>query len=225
MWCKQSETGIIELVNHQLKNWWNVQLSEGTQECVRMALFRSEKAFSKSKSKYFWHEGEVAFHTENSVQYAIFLYMLSNSLYKAGFTEDASYVYYLNKIMHSIDWFYAVELPEYFGAEHPLSSVLGRASYGNYLFIYQGVTVGGNRKGDKIFYPQIGENVLLYSDSKVIGNSKIGNNVIVSAGCYIKDTDIPDNSIVYQGGVSYELVIKEKKPEEIVAMTNHIWKH
>ena len=52
----------------------------------------------------------------------------------------ASYAYYLNKIMNSVDWFYAIELPDVFCAEHPVGSVLGRAKWnGNRFFVYQRV--------------------------------------------------------------------------------------
>lgn len=127
--------------------------------------------------------------------------------------EAATYVYLLNKVLHSVDWFYEIELPINFCAEHPMSSVLGRAKYGNYFWIYQGVTVGGNRKGDNINYPVIGENVLLYANCTIIGNSHIGNNVIVSANSYIKDTDIPNNCLVF--GQTPNLIIKEKTENEI----------
>ena len=45
--------------------------------------------------------------------------------------------------MNSVDLFYAIELPQKFGAEHPLGSVMGRAKYGDGFFFYQGCTVGG----------------------------------------------------------------------------------
>ena len=52
-------------------------------------------------------------------------------------------------------------------AEHPLGSVLGKADYGDYLFVYQGTTIGENRKGDKLFYPVLGNNILLYANSTI----------------------------------------------------------
>ena len=54
-------------------------------------------------------------------------------------------IYYLNKILHSIDCYFEIKLPTKFGVEHPLGSVLGRASYSEGLFIYQGCTIGGNK--------------------------------------------------------------------------------
>ncbi len=64
--------------------------------------------------------------------------------------------------MHSVDWFYAVDLPVHFLCEHPLGSVLGKASYGDYFLIYQGTTVGGSIKGDIIYYD---ESVKRYFDA------------------------------------------------------------
>jgi serine O-acetyltransferase len=86
---------------------------------------------------------------------------------------------------------------------------MGRAKYGNRFFFYQGCTVGGNRNKGILEYPVIGENVTMYSDSKIIGNSIIGNNVLISANAYIKNEKIPDNSIVF--GQSPNLIIKQRK--------------
>lgn len=132
------------------------------------------------------------------------------------------YVYYLNKIMHSIDWFYAVSLPEHFGAEHPLGSVLGRANYGDYFFIYQGCTVGGNRKGGTLYYPDMGHHCVMFANSSIIGKCNIENNVILSSYCHVKDEDVPDNCIVF--GESPHLIIKERTEEEIHRMISNIWR-
>ena len=68
-----------------------------------------------------------------------FLYYLSHDIYKnAKAGQLCDKIYYLNKIFHSVDLFYAIDLPNYFGAEHPLGSVMGRAQYSNGFFFYQG---------------------------------------------------------------------------------------
>lgn len=128
--------------------------------------------------------------------------------------------------MHANDWFYQIELPKHFWAEHPLGSVLGRAKYGDYLFVYQGTTIGGNRSlenGESVLrYPTLGNNVVLYANSTVLGNTKIGDNVIVAANTYLINEDIPSNCIVF--GTSPNIVIKVKSEEEIIKLTEHIWK-
>ena len=44
----------------------------------------------------------------------------------------------------------------------------------------------------------IGENVRMCSNSRIIGNCRIGNNVILAAGCFVKDTDVPDCTLVFR---------------------------
>ena len=136
-----------------------------------------------------------------------------------GVTADQ--VYYLNKILHANDWFYAVNLPTHFLFEHPLGSVLGRAVYGDYFFVYQGTTVGGNRNNGKIFYPTIGTNVILFANATVLGDTHIGNNVVISANTYLINENIPDNCIVF--GKSPRIIIKPKSEKEIKNYTKNIW--
>lgn len=107
-------------------------------------------------------------------------------------------------------------------AEHPLGSVLGKAQYSDYLFVYQGTTIGGNRKKGKLYYPKLGKNVVLYANATILGETTIGNNVIVSSNTYIINEKVPDNCIVF--GQSPNIVIKEKSEPEILEMTKHIWR-
>ena len=138
-----------------------------------------------------------------------------------GGGTSADQVYYLNKIMHGVDWFYAIDLPEHFSCEHPLGSVLGRANYGDYLFVYQGTTVGGNRRNNKLYYPTLGNNVILFANATVLGDTHIGNNVVISADSYLLNETIPDNSIAF--GTSPNIVVKRKSEDEIKQYTQHIW--
>lgn len=119
--------------------------------------------------------------------------------------------------MHSVDWYYEIELPEYWGVEHTLGSVLGRAKYGKGFFIYQGCTVGGNKK----IYPELGENVILYANATVLGSSKIGNNVVISTGTTVKDESIPDCCLVF--GQSPNLIIKRKDAAYMDELVSKFW--
>jgi serine O-acetyltransferase len=217
-----SEAEILSLVKHQI--FYNFCLDEKQnmmklldEKLVHEVLERSEECFSKANSKYFYNNTETVFNVQNTIQYTIFLYFLSNSAYKYGNTELASFIYYLNKIMNSIELFYSIELPEHFCMEHPLGTVLGKAQYGDYFFCYQGCTVGGNKN----VYPVIGKHVIMFSDSKVLGNCHIGDNVIIGANTYIKDTDIPNKSIVY--GQYPNIVIKTERNDIIQEENNRIW--
>ena len=51
--------------------------------------------------------------------------------------------------------------------------------------------------------------VRMCANSSIIGNCRIGDNVIIGANSGVKDEDVPDNSIVF--GYSPHLIIKAKR--------------
>ena len=206
---------IGELVCHQLSAYWLDFDEKKVKDNVPYALERIENDFKGCAMNR-------VFSPIHSVSWAVFLYYLSNSIYIQGGGMEADLVYYLNKIMHANDWYYEIQLPNHFLAEHPVGSVLGRAKYGDYLFVYQGTTIGGNRKNGKPCYPHLGKNVLLYANSTLLGNTLIGNNVIISADTYLINEVIPDNCIVF--GRTPDIRIVQKSESEIKDMTSHIWK-
>lgn len=212
---------IEETLLHQLYNFWPDVDEKKILSAVPTALDAIQKNYEGLPNKRLFDGKDVRFVPLMSVQWMNFLYRLSHALYKTGGGTAADQVYYLNKIMHSVDWFYAIELPTHFLCEHPLGSVLGRAKYGDYFFVYQGTTVGGNWKNCKLCYPTIGENVILFANATVLGDTKIGNNVIVSADTYLINENIPNNCIVF--GRSPSITIKKKTEDEIKQYTRHIW--
>lgn len=189
------------------------QFSENTErgmlkEGVHDALKRSEVCFAGAakKSKYFCQDGQIYFNPFHSGQYTIFLYFLSHSIALRGADWKllADRIYYLNKALNGLDLFYEVEMPKVFFLDHPVGTVMGRAKYGEFFSFSQCCTVGNNRGS----YPIIGQNVLMHSGSKIVGNCCIGDNVVFSANTYVIDTDIPSCSLVF--GASPNLVIKQK---------------
>ena len=85
----------------------------------------------------------------------------------------------------------------------------------------QGTTVGGNRSHGKLSYPVLGDNVILFANATVLGDTKIGSNVVISSGTYLLGEEIPDNCIVF--GKSPDITIKRKSEDEIKSYTEHIW--
>lgn len=168
-------------------------------------LARLRTCIKGVENKYFKREEKLFFSYVHSGQYLIYLYYYSHECSKKGLVSLKDKLYYLNKILHSVDIYSDVSLPEVFFLEHPMSTVLGRAEYGSNFFAMQGCTIGGN----KAKYPVIGNHLKMYSNSKILGACNIGNNVTLAANTYVKDTDIPDNSIVF--GQSPDLIIKLKK--------------
>ncbi|MEZ9312020.1 hypothetical protein AB4205_12985 [Vibrio sp. 10N.286.49.F3] len=196
----------IILLKTQLKSNFLLSFEEEKQlDLVFDKVFsKVDFCFTKTRNKYYHENGVAIFNALHSGQYTIFLYFVS--VLVSGFNKDlADKVYYLNRMMNSVDLFYEVKLPNYFELDHPLGSVLGRGCYGEGFKFSQGCTVGNN----KGVYPIIGDNVIMMSNSKVIGSSKVGSNVILSANTYIKDTNIPNDTVVF--GQSPNLVFKSNQ--------------
>lgn len=198
---------LIQNLITRLRNFFFIDETE--EELIKskhpLVIEKLYKCFLNIDNKYFKHENErLKFSYAHSGQYLIYLYFYSRIFADLKHPLKDK-LYYLNKIMHGVDIYCEVELPETFYFEHPIGMILGRASYGNNFIAMQGCTVGGN----KGIYPIIGMNVKMFSQSKTLGNCNIGNNVWISANTYIKDQDVPSNCIVF--GSSPNLIIKEIK--------------
>lgn len=210
MVIKGGKEQLVSNLINQLNNFWLDINTDIIYETIDDALLREEVVLSSlnKNNKYVWNDGVLVFTPVHSVQYSIFLYFLSNVLYKRyPSRSEADCVYYLNKIMNSVDWFYAIELPNVFYAEHPVGSVLGRASYGERIYIYQGCTIGGSRDAlGNLHYPQIEGDLIMYANSSVLGNCRIGKGVVLGAGTRVVNQDVPAMSMVF--GSSPNLYVK-----------------
>lgn len=183
------------------------------------ALERFEACISKIDNKYYYklnenQEREAYFDPLHTCQWLLFLYIVANTIYKyEDEKKEAARVvcdkiYGQSKTVSGCDMYYEVEMPEIFTFDHPTGSFMGRAKYGNYFSFSQGCSVGNHNE----IYPVIGEHVSMQAGSKVLGNSHIGDNCVISAGAMVRDEDVPANSIVY--GKSPDLVIKNVNSEE-----------
>jgi serine O-acetyltransferase len=152
---------------------------------VGLALERTAHCFSRVGLKGFTDAEGAIFSHRHSDQYAIFLYYLANSAFQAGNIVLAEKTYALNKALHGLDAFYEVELPAIFAVQHPVGTVLGRATYSDYFLCYQNCTVGANLEGE---HPSFGEGVVMYGGSRIIGDTHVGSNTLVSTGAIVIDS-------------------------------------
>lgn len=140
-----------------------------------------------------WRSGE--FHYLHSSQYAIFLYFLANSIWRQeGPDKVCTKLFFLNKALNGIDCFYEIALPNVFFIGHSVGIVLAKASYGEYLVLYQNSTVGKNHG----IAPTLGKGVILYPHTAVIGNSSIGDGSVISQGVSVINRNTPGHCLVFQ---------------------------
>jgi serine O-acetyltransferase len=155
-------------------------------------LERTSFCFRYIKNKYFYEDNEVIFNHMNADQYAMFLYFVANTLYRdERDIRICEKIYMLNKVLHGIDVYFEVELPEIFHFVHPIGTVLGRGQYSNYLLIYQRCGIGSNHD----IYPVLKPYVTLRPGSSVLGKCLVGENCTIAAGSLLLDRDLDDNTV------------------------------
>lgn len=80
--------------------------------------------------------------------------------------------------------------------DHGAGVVIGETSIiGNNVTLYQGVTLGGTGKERGKRHPTIGDNVVIGTGAKVLGNITIGSNSYIGANAVVIK-DVPNNSTV-----------------------------
>ena len=105
-----------------------------------------------------------------------------------------------------IDIHPAATIGEYFAVDHGTGVVIGATSIiGNNVKIYQGVTLGAksfsyDENNDPINIPRhpiIGDNVIIYSNTSILGRITIGKNAIIGGNIWVTE-DVAENEKLTQ---------------------------
>jgi serine O-acetyltransferase len=204
-----SESDLAKYVSRQLNNIFpdNTEiLPNSFGSSIQLTIERLDYCFKRVNYNKYRIENESIFNHLYSDQYLMFLWFLSNTVWRETCNEIlATKIYYLNKTLHSFDCMYDTELPDIFFISHGLGTVLGKAKYQNFFIAMQGCTIGAIN-GD---YPVLGKGVSLTANSSIIGNCKIGNNVTISSSTSVFKTNIEDGTIVYRDSVTGKLCKKQ----------------
>ena len=83
-----------------------------------------------------------------------------------------------------------------FFIDHGMGVVIGATTIiGDDVLLYQGVTLGGTGNEHGKRHPTLGNNIVVGSGAKVLGNFEIGSNSRIGAGSVVVDS-VPENSTV-----------------------------
>lgn len=191
------------------------------KSCQEKAFIRALSCFSKIKDPYHSPEAISPYHVG---QYFTYLYFLGNTIFKEYLAcgqqnqlaqNVCDKIFMTSITIGGADIYYAHEMPHVFLPAHPLGAILtGKAKIGNYFFFMQGCNIGIN----KGVAPTLGNGVVMWGNSKIVGNCHIGDNVMIGANTYIKDVDVPNNSIVV--GQYPNITIKENREDEVRSVLN-----
>ena len=107
-----------------------------------------------------------------------------------------------------------------FFIDHGMGVVIGEtAEIGDYVTLFQGVTLGGTGKEKGKRHPTLGSHVVVGSGAKVLGNIRIGDSVKIGANSVVLRS-VPSNSTVI--GIPGRIVksIGVRVPEEAMDHAN-----
>jgi len=107
-----------------------------------------------------------------------------------------------------------------FFIDHGMGVVIGEtAEIGDYVTLFQGVTLGGTGKDKGKRHPTLGNHVVVGSGAKVLGNIRIGDSVKIGANSVVLRS-VPSNSTVI--GIPGRVIksVGVRVPEESMDHTN-----
>lgn len=80
---------------------------------------------------------------------------------------------------------------------HPYGITINAAAkLGKNINIHKGATIGQENRGKRKGTPVIGDEVWIGINATVVGNIKIGSDVLIAPNSYVNQ-DVPDHSIVF----------------------------
>lgn len=98
----------------------------------------------------------------------------------------------LGRQVGQIEIYYSATIGKAFKINHGVGTVIGaRCKLGDNCTIHQNCTIG-DRNGGR---PTIGNNVMIYAGSMVLGDISIGSNSIIGANSVITQS-FPENSVL-----------------------------
>lgn len=209
MVCSLTQAELFDYVRAQAAHFFPDRYHlEGAdvKSAFQLALDRLEYCL-KSISIHGYHDekGNATFSHLHGDQYSTFLYFFGNSLWRQSQNVPlCDKLLQLNRVMYSLFISYKCKMPDIFFLDHPIGTILGNASYSDFLVVLQGVTVNTPSKvadhplTDQFGMPlpKLGKGLFLGAGAMVLGGQPIGDRVSLAAGAAVYDQEVPDDSIV-----------------------------
>jgi serine O-acetyltransferase len=152
--------------------------------------------------------------------HALVTHRFAHELWNHGRKDFALYLQSQSSRIFAVDINPAARLGRGLMLDHATGIVIGEtAVVGDNCSILQNVTLGGNGKETGDRHPKIGNNVLLAAGCKVLGNIKVGDCSKVAGGSVVLQ-DVPANKTV--AGVPARIVGDSNCPEPARTMDQRV---
>lgn len=127
---------------------------------------------------------------------AIVVHRIAHILFKMRIPFLPRFLSQLARFFTGIEIHPAAQIGQGLFIDHGMGVVIGETSIvGHNVTLYQGVTLGGTGKERGKRHPNIGDNVVVGTGAKILGNITVGENSYIGANAVVLK-DVPVNSTV-----------------------------
>jgi serine O-acetyltransferase len=128
--------------------------------------------------------------------HAVLIHRLAHGVYNRGWFTLARVISQFSRTATGIEIHPGATIGRRFFIDHGMGIVIGETSeIGDDVLMYQGVTLGGTGKDSGKRHPTIGNEVVIGTGAKILGNIIIGDHVKVGAGSVVVRS-VPHHSTV-----------------------------
>jgi len=128
--------------------------------------------------------------------HAIIFYRIAHRMFKIGVPFLPRFMSQFARWITGIEIHPGAAISGGFFIDHGMGVVIGETSViGNNVTLFQGVTLGGTGKERGKRHPTLGNNIVIGTGAKVLGDVTIGDNSYIGANAVVIK-DVPPNSTV-----------------------------
>ncbi|MGV9199721.1 MAG: serine O-acetyltransferase [Promethearchaeia archaeon] len=127
---------------------------------------------------------------------AVLLYRIAHFFWKIQMPFIPRYISDIAREITSVEIHPGAEIGARFFIDHGAGVVVGETSkIGDNVIIYPGVVLGGTTDKAEKRHPTLGNNIIVGTGAKIIGNISIGDNVKIGANAVVVN-NVPSDSVV-----------------------------
>lgn len=139
--------------------------------------------------------------------HAVWAHRITHRLYKRRCFVLARIISQVARFFTGIEIHPGATIGEGLFIDHGSGVVIGEtAELGDYVTIFQGVTLGGTGKEKGKRHPTIGDHVIVSAGAKILGSFTVGNHAKIGAGAVVLHPVPPNSTVV---GVPGRVVVQD----------------
>jgi serine O-acetyltransferase len=212
----------------KIKEERDKELARSCAECILNLDFQASDLNTEDINKYlqkildfFISDVQAAFHQDPAARTivevltsypgikAVLLHRIAHFFWKLQMPFVPRYISDIARELTSIEIHPGAEIGKNFFIDHGAGVVIGETSeIGDNVTLYAGVVLGGTSDKTEKRHPTLGNNIVVGTGAKILGNISIGDHVKVGANAVVVN-DVPSESVVV--GVPGRIISQEGK--------------